>query len=46
MFGSQKKNIFFRLCLVPRKFEGKCKGKKIQMKNIKKEKMKKNKKIY
>ena len=34
----------FRLCLVPRKFEGKCKGKKIQRKSRKKEKVKENKK--
>ena len=34
----------FRLCLVSRKFEGKCKGKKIQRKNRRKEKVKENKK--
>ena len=34
-----------RLCLVPRKFERKCKGKKIQKKNKGKEKVKENKKI-
>ena len=34
----------FRLCLVPRKFEGKCKGKKIQRKSRRKEKVKENKK--
>ena len=33
------------LCLVPIKFERKCKGKKIQKKNKKKEKIKENKKI-
>ena len=33
-----------RLCLVPRKFEGKRNGKKIQRKSRKKEKVKKNKK--
>ena len=33
-----------RLCLILRKFEGKCKGKKIQKKNRKKEKVKENKK--
>ena len=32
------------LCLVPKKFEGKCKGKKIQRKGGRKEKMKENKK--
>ena len=36
---------FLRLCLVPRKFEGKCKGKKIQRKSRGKEKVKENKKI-
>ena len=35
--------ISFRLCLVPRKFEGKYKGKKIQKKNRRKEKVKENK---
>ena len=34
----------FTLCLVSRKFEGKCKGKKIQRKNRRKEKVKENKK--
>ena len=34
----------FRLCLVPRKFEGKYKGNKIQRKSKKKEKVKENKK--
>ena len=33
------------LCLVPRKFEGKCKGNKIQRKSRGKEKVKENKKI-
>ena len=37
---------FFQAMFGSRKFEGKCKGKKIQMKNIRKEKMNKNKKIY
>ena len=32
------------LCLAPRKFEGKCKGKKIQRKSRRKEKIKENKK--
>ena len=32
------------LCLVPRKFEGKCKGKKIQTKSRMKEKVNKKKK--
>ena len=32
------------LCLVPRKFEGKCKGKKIKRKSRRKEKVKENKK--
>ena len=36
---------FFRLCLVPGKFEGKCEGKKIQRKSRRKEKVKENKKI-
>ena len=35
----------FRLCLVLIKFEGKCKGKKIQKKNRRKEKVKENKKL-
>ena len=35
----------FRLCLVPGKFDGKCKGKKIQRKSRRKEKVKENKKI-
>ena len=34
-----------RLCLVPIKFEGKCKGKKIQRKSRRTEKVKENKKI-
>ena len=32
------------LCLVPGKFEGKCKGKKIEGKSKRKEKVKENKK--
>ena len=36
--------ITLRLCLVLKKFEGKCKGKKIQRKNRRKEKVKENKK--
>ena len=39
-----KKTIFFRLCLVLEKFEGKCKEKKIKGKSKRKEKMKENKK--
>ena len=35
----------FRLCLVPRKFEGKYKGKKIQRKSRRKEKVQENKKL-
>ena len=34
----------FRLCLIPGKFEGKCKRKKIERKSKKKKKMKENKK--
>ena len=34
------KNDFLRQCLVPRKFEGKCEGKKIERKNGRKAKVK------
>ena len=37
--------LILRLCLVPRKFEGKCKGRKIQKKSRRKEKVKEIKKI-
>ena len=36
-------NVFFRLCLVPGKFEEKCKGKKIEKKSKRKEKVKEKK---
>ena len=44
LLGRNLKHLL-RLCLVPRKFEGKCKGKKIQRKSKRKEKVKENKKI-
>ena len=34
----------FTLCLIPKKFEGKCEGKKIKRKNVRKEKIEENKK--
>ena len=42
--GLREQFFSLRLCLVLRKFEGKCKGKKIQRKNKRKEKVKENKK--
>ena len=44
-FSILRSDQSFRLCLVPRKFEGKCKRKKIQRKSRRKEKVKENKKI-
>ena len=44
MAGKLRFIDFLRLCLVPIKYEGKCKGKKIQKKK-KKKKVKENKKI-
>ena len=37
MAGKLRFIDFLRLCLVPKKFEGKCKGKKIQRKEKKSE---------
>ena len=38
-------NVFFRLCLVPGKFEEKWKGKKIEKKSKRKEKVKEKKRF-